>query len=46
MDIRKKVSHLETALHLKRPCLTLADLDRALTIDCEIVGLQLDYCSR
>lgn len=41
----KKVSQSETALHLKRPCLTVADLDRALTIYRDLLGFRLDYRS-
>ena len=46
MDNREKpVSLPETALHLKRPCLAVADLDRALKIYCDILGFRLDYRS-
>lgn len=46
MDNReKKLSQPETALHLKRPCLAVADLDRALTIYCDLLGFRLDYRS-
>jgi len=33
----------ESVLHLKRPCLTIADLERALTIYRDILGFRVDY---
>jgi catechol 2,3-dioxygenase-like lactoylglutathione lyase family enzyme len=34
-----------TGLHIKRPCLAVADLDRALEIYRDILGFRLDYVS-
>ena len=36
---------METGLHLKRPCILVSDLDRALTIYQDILGFRLDYRS-
>ncbi|GAB4544324.1 MAG: hypothetical protein Tsb0014_38320 [Pleurocapsa sp.] len=36
---------IETGLHLKRPCIIVRDLDRALTIYQDILGFKLDYRS-
>lgn len=35
----------ETAVHLKRPCLTVADLDRSLSLYRDLLGFRLDYLS-
>lgn len=32
-------------LHIKRPCLTVADLERSLTLYRDILGFRLDYLS-
>jgi catechol 2,3-dioxygenase-like lactoylglutathione lyase family enzyme len=36
---------IPTGLHLKRPCLAVADLDLALTLYRDILGFQVDYLS-
>ena len=36
---------IETGLHLKRPCILVTDLDRALTLYQDILGFNLDYRS-
>ena len=35
----------KAGLHLKRPCLLVADLERSLTLYRDILGFQLDYVS-
>jgi catechol 2,3-dioxygenase-like lactoylglutathione lyase family enzyme len=37
--------HPENGLHLKRPCMLVTDLDRALTVYRDILGFRLDYLS-
>jgi catechol 2,3-dioxygenase-like lactoylglutathione lyase family enzyme len=35
----------ETKLHVKRPCLIVADLERSLTLYRDLLGFRLDYAS-
>ncbi|NJP10873.1 MAG: VOC family protein [Leptolyngbyaceae cyanobacterium RU_5_1] len=42
-DLPKTAPEPKEGLHLKRPCLLVADLERALTIYQDILGFRLDY---
>lgn len=37
---------MPSSLHLKRPCLLVADLDRALTLYRDCLGFRLDYLAK
>ncbi|MEO0349423.1 MAG: VOC family protein [Cyanobacteria bacterium P01_A01_bin.15] len=36
----------QSSLHLKRPCLLVADLERSLTLYCDCLGFHLDYVGK
>ncbi|MGB3236742.1 MAG: VOC family protein [Geitlerinemataceae cyanobacterium] len=45
MEIDRTSSLNSDGLHLKRPCLAVADLDRSLSLYQKILGFRLDYIS-
>ena len=40
---KKTTSNTKEGLHLKRPCLIVADLEKSLTLYRDILGFRLDY---
>ena len=45
IDFRSQPQPIANHLHIKRPCLIVADLERSLTLYRDILGFRLDYVS-
>lgn len=45
IDARSQPQPIENHLHIKRPCLIVADLERSLVLYRDILGFRLDYVS-
>jgi catechol 2,3-dioxygenase-like lactoylglutathione lyase family enzyme len=45
IDARSQPQSIEHHLHIKRPCLIVADLERSLVLYRDILGFRLDYIS-